>query len=358
MSIGASTTYAHARFKSCDIRGWLLCTLLLLSGCNPAETDKPAPRPPQSVTTVQPQAGHIDETLTLGCRAVPRDAVDVASELAGLRILSLDADAGDEIRKGQVMAHLDTATLDLQLAQLASQRERAEEEYDRLARLKPSGGVSLDQLSEKRLAMQGLQAQYAETELRKARAIITAPTAGWVYERSARIGQVVNAGEPLFRMARDGVIEADCDVPEQHVARVAPGQSLTLAVSGQAGNPGQARVRVVYPQIHAERRIAPLRASIAWPERPAVGTWMEGRLPIARHSGPSLPLTTLQKDSQGDFVWSVVEGRVQRQAVEVVYTGTAAVILRDMPAGLTIIARSGALLREGTPVVEHRESLP
>lgn len=343
-------------------RGWrlplmvtLIPVVMLVGGCTPPDQNAPPPatdtRPPQAVTTTAPRRLTLDETLTLGCKVVPVNAVDVASELPGLRIMTLDAEAGDSVRQGQVMARLDTATIDLQLAQLATQRERAEEEFDRLSRLKPSGGVSLDQLSEKRLAMQGLQAQYAETELRKSRAVITAPADGWVYSRDARIGQVVNAGEPLFQMALKGRVEAECEVPEQYVSSLRTGEPMTLNVTGQTAGDVMGTLRVLYPQIDAQRRTAPLRVSAEWRDKPAVGTWIEGRLVIARHEGPALPLTALQQDNQGHFVWVVKDGVTRRQAVTLVHAGATDVIVRDLPADSQVVARAGALLREGAAVV-------
>jgi HlyD family secretion protein len=330
----------------------ILLALLVTAACSPdATTATTESRPPQSVTTTVPRILALDETLTLGCKAVPVNTVDVASELPGLRIMTLDAEAGASVRQGQVMARLDTATLDLQLAQLASQRERAEEEFDRLSRLKPSGGVSLDQLSEKRLAMQGLQAQYAETELRKSRAIITAPADGWVYERTARIGQVVNAGEALFQMALKGRVEAECEVPEQYLARLRVGEPMTLSVTGQTSGDTRGTLRVLYPHINPQQRTAPLRVSAEWRDRPAIGTWIEGKLVIARHEGPALPLTALQQDNQGHFVWVVTDDVTRRQAVMVVHAGATDVIVRDLPPDQQVVARAGALLREGAAVV-------
>ena len=53
-----------------------------------------------------------------------------------------------------------------------------------------------------------------------------APAAGVVASRAARVGQIVGmAGEPLFRLVRDGAIELEAEATETRLHAVAPGQS-------------------------------------------------------------------------------------------------------------------------------------
>ncbi len=51
-----------------------------------------------------------------------------------------------------------------------------------------------------------------------------APVAGVVLERSVRPGDVASLSQPMFRIARDGLVELDAEVPEERAGQNSPGR--------------------------------------------------------------------------------------------------------------------------------------
>ena len=80
-----------------------------------APTTAPNVQTSVSVVRVAPHA--FVETLSLSGSLVPREEILIGPEIEGLRVLDVLVDEGAEVKQGQVLARLVTATLDAQLAQ-------------------------------------------------------------------------------------------------------------------------------------------------------------------------------------------------------------------------------------------------
>jgi cobalt-zinc-cadmium efflux system membrane fusion protein len=61
---------------------------------------------------------------------------------------------------------------------------------------------------------------------------LTAPLAGTVIRRTATIGHMVDADEPLFEIVDTSTMWAEVDVPERQLPQIATGQAVTIVVDG------------------------------------------------------------------------------------------------------------------------------
>ena len=78
-----------------------------------AATERPAP----AIRVVAAGQRELVEALDVNGTVVPRQEAAVGVDLDGLTVLSLDADIGDVVKQGDVLAVLDRSALDLALAQ-------------------------------------------------------------------------------------------------------------------------------------------------------------------------------------------------------------------------------------------------
>lgn len=223
--------------------------------------DPPPPStPPLTITVTNPSPATLTEKLTLTGAVVPVHEVLATSDLNGVKVLALLAEEGDSVRQGQVLARLDTESLRYQLQQSDAQRQRSEEEFRRLDRIKQSGAVSTDQLSEKWLAFQSSQAQFNDLKLKLDRAAILAPADGVIYERGIASGALLVGGEVMFRIAGDGKSEVELQVPETRLSQLVRGQTGTVTLA--AGETLQGTVRRITPRIDPVQRTAAVRVSL------------------------------------------------------------------------------------------------
>lgn len=235
-----------------------------------------APPPVQWQTTAV-ERGDIVMSATATGNLEPSRTVEIGAEISG-RIASVEVDYNDQVKKGQILARIDTETLenDLTQAQASLQASRADiqrsnatfeearAQEKRLEQLSQHGGVAPADLDSARAArsrasadIQSAQAQRklnqakverAQTQMDKA--IITSPIDGVVLERSIEPGNTIAASlqsPSLFLLAEDlSHMELHVSVDEADVGLVKPGQSATFTVDAWPERTFQAKVAKIY----------------------------------------------------------------------------------------------------------------
>ncbi len=366
-----------------------------------AEAALPAgqtPAKPPAITVAPAARGVVVETETVVGSLVPREEVLVGVDLDGYRLTELDAEEGDTVKAGQILARLSTDTLEVLLAQNASSLARndaaiaqaksqiaeavateveARASLERGASLQEKGFASSSVLDQRRslagaasarraAAEQGLavaeadktltEALRRELELRLSKTEIKAPTSGIVLSRNARIGAVVSAGsEPLFRIAEDGAVEMEAQIPETALAHIAIGQPVTLHSSG-LDTAIEGKVRLVAPRIDSTSRLGRVRVALPADAKVNVGAFARGTIEIARHEGVTLPQSAIVTVAGKPTAQVVKDGRVETRQIKTGISGSGLVeIIAGISEGESVIVRAGTFVRDGdqvTPVTE------
>ncbi|MCW1839490.1 efflux RND transporter periplasmic adaptor subunit [Prosthecomicrobium hirschii] len=358
---------------------------------------------PPAIAVVPAETREVVETVMVAGSLLPREEVVVGVDIDGLRILDLGADVADRVTAGQVVARLADDTIRTQLAQNASNIARADaaiaqarsnianaeaaevEASAALERAKPlreRGIISQEVFEQRTSAARGAAARLEaaraaldvahadravlvaagrEIELRLGKTEIKAPTAGIVLARSARIGAVAGgSGEPLFRIARDGKIELEADVPEGQISKLRLGQPVDVTPAG-FNAPIRGEIRLLSPQIDTTTRLG--RVRVALPADAAVrsGSFARGTIETARRSGVSVPRSAVMTERGHATVQAVKDGRIETRKVEVGLSGDGRVlILSGIEAGEQVVVKAGTFVRHGdqvTPVVAKAEEI-
>lgn len=208
--------------------------------------------------------GNLLITVSATGNVQPTNQVDVGSELSGI-VAGVLVDENDNVKKGQVLARLDTTKLDNQVTRARAALRSAEagvqqatatvrETQAELARLRQvhelSGGkvpsandlesaeavVARAQASEvsARAAVEEARAALGSAQTDLAKASIRSPINGVVLTRSIEPGQTVAASlqaPVLFTLAEDlAHMELKVDIDEADVGKVRAGQSATFSV--------------------------------------------------------------------------------------------------------------------------------
>jgi len=96
---------------------------------------------------------------------------------------------------------------------------------------------------------------------------VVAPLDGTIVDRHAVVGESVEPGQALFRVARLDSMWLELSIPERDVARVAAGQALTATFDLQPGLEAHGRITWVGSSIDPETRMVTARAEVANPGR-------------------------------------------------------------------------------------------
>jgi HlyD family secretion protein len=358
----------------------------------PAAVDQPRAVEPPAVTVVPAIKREFVDRLFVAGTLVAREEAQVAARIDGLTIVELDAEYGDRVTEGQVLARLDRTQIDALLAendaatkradaavdqarsliaQLEAQVQFADDDFERAHKL--GGGVmSVSTIEQRETAMKSAQAQLAaarnaltvaeadrksrdaerqELMVRVHRTEVKAPVAGVVSRRSAKLGaDAMIAGEPLFRIIEDGAIDLEADVPEQSLAGLAVGMPAELKLPGIEGAVA-GWVRLVNQEVDKASRTGKVRIALEDVSHAHVGAFASGQVELIRRDGVGAPASAFTREGDTGRLYVVREGRVEERRVKPgIIDGEAVEIRSGVAAGESVVARAAAFLRPGDHV--------
>ncbi|WP_338338990.1 efflux RND transporter periplasmic adaptor subunit [Xanthomonas euvesicatoria] len=333
----------------------------LLTACS-SRSEDPRTTPP-SVRVAQAVPAETAQQSYSGVIAA-RVQSDLGFRVAG-KVAARLVDAGDSVKRGQVLMRLDAqdyalasrqATEQAQAARAAAQQASAEER--RLRDLVSAGAVSALAYERAKAEMDSTQARFAALQAQVAMSrnqegyvVLVADSDGTVMETSGEPGQVVAAGQTVVRLAQQGPREAVVHLPE--TVRPAIGtQGHAVLFDGRTGT---ARLRQLSDTADSTTRTYQARfvLSDAAAEAP-LGATVSVQLdsnPVAA-TGLKIPLGALHTSPTGPGVWVLAEqDKVKWRPVHVQALGAdTAILSAGLSKGERIVALGAHLLRAGQQV--------
>jgi HlyD family secretion protein len=224
----------------------------------------------------------------------PREETFVRPERQGLKVAEILADAGDTVTPGQTLARLAL----------------------------PEGGV--------------LQVQ--------------APVAGLVSASTATIGAIASArGDALFTIIARSEFDLIGLVPTRDLPKLKVAQTANIRIIGAALLDG--KVTRVSPTIDPNSQLGQITVAVTTNQRLLVNSSARAMIKTGQSCGVAVPLTAVLYGSAGTIVQVVKRDRVETRQVEVgLMSGGQVEIREGLAEGDVVVARAGALLREGDPV--------
>jgi multidrug efflux pump subunit AcrA (membrane-fusion protein) len=252
-----------------------------------------APRGP-AVTVLKAAKACFDNNVEVSGIVLAREETMVRPERLGLKVSEILADAGDTVTAGQPLARLAL----------------------------PDGGLQ----------------------------VVQAPVAGLISSSSATIGAMASGkGEPLFTIVARSEYDIVGMVPVKDIARLAVGQQARVRISGAGEVDG--RVRRVAPTVEPNSQLGQVFVAITPTRRFLVNSAGRALIKTGQSCGISVPLTAILYGTAGTVVQVVRRARVETRRVETGLMSAGQVEIKDgLVEGDTVVARAGALLREGDPV--------
>lgn len=305
---------------------------------------------PLTVTVVRAQRRALADAVQVVGQTRSRDDVRVVAELAGLRVERIAAEAGDEVRAGQVLAVLDARGLRIDSEKSGSELERARGEYERARTLVASQLVSREFFKQKQTAYDVARAQHENARLDVQRTRVIAPASGRVVRRNVAIGDLTDPTVPLFEIAKDGTVELEANVPEALVGRLRQGMQARVRIAGRS-EPVRGEIRLIQPNVDRATRATNVRIRLDAGEPLPVGAFGEATVDVATIEGWVVPRSALQEDETGRYVWRVDDkGVVRRRAVTPAFQTNETVVVKEALGDDAIVAKAGPFLRENDRV--------
>jgi multidrug efflux pump subunit AcrA (membrane-fusion protein) len=232
---------------------------------------------------------------------IAREETAVRPERQGLKVAEILADAGDTVTAGQTLARL---TL-------------------------PEGGQQ----------------------------VVQAPVAGLISQSSAVIGAVASGkGEALFSIIARSEYDLVGMVPTESIARLAANQAAHIKVIGAGEVEG--KVRRVATTVEPNSQLGQVFIGVTTNRKLLVNSSGRALITIGKSCNVAVPLTSVLYGPAGTVVQVVRRQRVETKQVVVGLMSAGQVEIREgLNEGDIVVARAGALLREGDPVQAVKASV-
>jgi HlyD family secretion protein len=179
---------------------------------------------------------------------------------------------------------------------------------------------------------------------------IRAPVAGRVIESNASVGATASLlGEPLFRIAADGEVEVEVEVPGLHVPILAAGQTARVVVEERRELTGH--VRLVFIEINPITQLGHARISVDGDSSLIPGKFVRVTIDAHHSCGVAVPRAAISYRAAGPIVQVVRDDTIETRNVRVgLHSDIDAEIEDGLQAGDVVVANAGTSLRNGDQV--------
>lgn len=225
---------------------------------------------------------------------IPREEVAIRPDRPGLRVAEVMVDAGETVTAGQILARLTS----------------------------PEGG--------------SLQVQ--------------ATVAGLVSASTAVVGTIASSrGEALFSIITRSEFDFVGQVPTRDLPKLKIDQPVKIKVIGAGEMDG--KVRRVAPTVEPNTQLGQVLIAITSARRLMSNSYARAIITTGESCGIAVPLTAVLYSTGGTVVQVVKRQRIETRRVEIgLMSGGRVEVREGLNDGDVIVARAGALLREGDPV--------
>ena len=286
----------------------------------------------------------------------------------GGKLVKRQAELGQQVKAGQVLAQLDPQDYRLaadaaraQVAAAATNRNLAAADFKRYQTLKDQNFISGAELERRESTLKAAQAQLEQAQSQSAvqgnqtgYAVLKADVSGIVTAVDAEAGQVVAAGAPVVRIAVDGVRDVVFSVPEDKVAAIMVGMPVSVRVwTGNADLAG--KVREVAASSDPVTRTYAVKVSLGGKAPPlgatvyvTVESGAASAVPVIK-----LPTSALRQDGQATTVWVLDEAAmtVRAQVIQVATAdGNEVVVASGLTPGMRVVSAGVHVLSPGQKV--------
>ena len=320
--------------------------------------------PPRAVQTALVETRTLSGGLESSGLLVSREeaAVYAESPLNGYRVAKVFVEPDARVVKDQPLVQLDDTLLRAQIAQqaalVAEQKvaaDQAAEQAEHVAGMDGEGVLSTEQIDQRRFqarsakaALDAQTAQLHDLQVRDERMTIRAPVAGLVLERDVRPGDAAgSAAHPMFRLARDSLVELEAQVAEGDLAGIKVGDAAQVILPDGASVSGQ--VRLIYPSVDSQTKLGKVHVSLA--VRPDLRPGGFGRAVFTGLSRTvtAAPETAIRYDSDGASVMVVgTDNRVRQIAVKIgQHSGGYVELIGGPPVGARLLLGASTFVLPG-----------
>jgi len=272
------------------------------------------------------------------------------------RVVSVNAEEGDRVSKGQTILRLESDFIEGQLKEAEAAYQLAKTTFERRENLwKDSIGSEIEYLNAK------TNFQAAENRVKQARAqyehtFVKAPVNGSLDVIRVNKGEFVGAGTPVARVVDLSNLELETDISESYLKAVKVGDSVEVSIPA-LGLKQDEKVIFASQYINPENRSFTIKVGLK-NNNALIKPNLLAEIKLKDYENPNalvLPSMAIRKDLKGDYVYLIDKSEAKpiarKRYVKIGRSfGEDAEIVEGLKAGEQVIVIGANSVNEGQEV--------
>ena len=239
----------------------ILAFILLIASCNSSSESASEGQRPQSVLTSTAQARNLSDIRTISAPVVAYLRVYITARTSG-QVMDVNFEEGDLVKKGQVLARLDTRRQQAQLRNAEANLKEARLNFDRQKTLFEQDVITPAEFENAQVALERAEAEKELWRVEVEIGVITTPIDAVVAAKLVEPGTTANANDRLFTIEDHNLLVIRPALSELDVANLEKGQELELYFDVFGDKPYSGKIRRIFPSADGITRLFTVEVEI------------------------------------------------------------------------------------------------
>jgi HlyD family secretion protein len=193
------------------------------------------------------------------------------------KVVRLNFDVGDKVTRGQVLAVLESTTMEAQLAEADAALGQAQQEYNRQLALWKQGVTSRSLLDNAEAQLKAARARVAQIRINMTDMTVRAPFDGTIATKNTEVGEVISSvtlGQVSGTLPAGAIctivdlntLEVVADVNEGSIGQLSEGQPAEVTVDAFPNRKWRGLLRQIIPTADRAKAIVQVKVKIMNPD--------------------------------------------------------------------------------------------
>ncbi len=325
-----------------------------------------------TVTVVSPEQQNWKQVFTANGNIAAWQEVVISSELSGQRLTRVNVNVGDEVKRGQILAEINSETIRADLAAAKASYAEAQAvladaitNNKRIQQLKNTGAISAQESTQYQTSqatakarLDAAKAQIESNQLRLAQTQVVSPDNGVISARTATVGSLAQTGQELFRLIRDHRLEWRAEVTTTDLYKLKQGMTAHVISPDPSQSKVTGQVRMIAPVIDPQTRYGLVYVDLPTTQAIRMGMFVKGEFDLGEKTAITIPQTALLLRDGFSYVFVLDQNnRVTQKKVTTGRRQNDRVEILDLPLNVKVVSSGTGFLTDGD-LVNVAQAIP
>lgn len=325
-----------------------------------------------TVKVVSPEQQNWKQVFTANGNIAAWQEVVISSELSGQRLTRVNVNVGDEVKRGQILAEINSETIRADLAAAKASYAEAQAvladaitNNKRIQQLKNTGAISAQESTQYQTSqataqarLDAAKAQIESNQLRLAQTQVVSPDNGVISARTATVGSLAQTGQELFRLIRDHRLEWRAEVTTTDLYKLQQGMTAHVISPDPSQPKVTGQVRMIAPVIDPQTRYGLVYVDLPTTQAIRMGMFVKGEFDLGEKTAITIPQTALLLRDGFSYVFVLDQNnRVTQKKVTTGRRQNDRVEILDLPLNVKVVSSGTGFLTDGD-LVNVAQAIP